>query len=89
MWADTIPLHANGRNDHVPSYPVSQSTASHSNGTAIRVPQMQGQPGGGPISFGGSVAEHMVQVAYNAAQNPMALACSGVFGHKGIGPASS
>lgn len=66
MWADTIPLHANGRNDHVNQLSSQPVTVSHSNGTAIRVPQMQGQPGGGPISFGGSVAEHMVQVAYNA-----------------------
>ena len=39
----------------------------HSNGTAIRVPGAQGQPWGGPIHIGeGTMAEQMVQVAYNA-----------------------
>ncbi|MCO5191315.1 MAG: polysulfide reductase NrfD, partial [Anaerolineae bacterium] len=66
MWADTIPLHVNGKNGHVPHTATASATASHSNGTAIRIPQTQGQPSSGPISFGGSVAEHMVQVAYNA-----------------------
>lgn len=73
MWADTVPLHGeNGRRGEgetgrrsaaSPRHPI---TASHSNGTAIRTPQTQGQPSSGPISFGGTVAEHMVQVAYNA-----------------------
>ena len=35
-------------------------------GTPIRTPQPQGQPMNGPIQFGGRVAEHMVQTAYNA-----------------------
>ena len=35
-------------------------------GGAIRVPGPQGVPSSGPITFGGRVAEHMVQVGYNA-----------------------
>ncbi|MFN2137556.1 MAG: NrfD/PsrC family molybdoenzyme membrane anchor subunit, partial [Candidatus Promineifilaceae bacterium] len=35
-------------------------------GGEIRVPQTQGQPSAGPIQFGARVAEHMVQVGYNA-----------------------
>ena len=34
--------------------------------TLIRTPQSQGTPWNGPIQFGSTVAEHMVQVAYNA-----------------------
>ncbi len=51
MWADTIPLHVNGKNGHVPHTATASATASHSNGTAIRIPQTQGQPSSGPISF--------------------------------------
>jgi hypothetical protein len=35
-------------------------------GVSIRTPRQQGHPLNGPIQFGGRVAEHMVQVAYNA-----------------------
>ncbi len=35
-------------------------------GTPIRLPQEQGRPWNGPVQFGGRVAEHMVQTAYNA-----------------------
>lgn len=66
MWADVIPLHAveptgkeGNRSD--------PTLRLYSNGTAIRTPQAQGQPAGGPIWIGqGSMAEQMVQVAYNA-----------------------
>lgn len=35
-------------------------------GAAIRTPEVQGTPLNGPIQIGGRMAEHMVQVAYNA-----------------------
>ncbi len=35
-------------------------------GTPIRTPREQGRPLNGPVQIGGRVAEHMVQVAYNA-----------------------
>ncbi|MCS6826387.1 MAG: polysulfide reductase NrfD [Caldilinea sp.] len=83
LWADVIPLHAkshsNGHADgagnghavrtefaaNVALYPATTKTAS--SGVAIRKPQPQGDPVGGPIHIGrGRMAEHMVQVAYNA-----------------------
>jgi Fe-S-cluster-containing dehydrogenase component/formate-dependent nitrite reductase membrane component NrfD len=72
MWADVIPLHGNNSNGH-----SSNGHAAHiktkerssrwasSQGT-VRVPQTQGQPSSGPIQIGARVAEHMVQVGYNA-----------------------
>jgi Fe-S-cluster-containing dehydrogenase component/formate-dependent nitrite reductase membrane component NrfD len=35
-------------------------------GTPMRTPREQGRPLNGPVQIGGRVAEHMVQVAYNA-----------------------
>ncbi|MCP4422543.1 MAG: polysulfide reductase NrfD [Chloroflexi bacterium] len=73
MWADVIPLH--GANGQVASgeWQVKSEKAQvisdklHSNGTPIRMPGTQGQPWAGPIQIGdGTVAEHMVQVGYNA-----------------------
>jgi formate-dependent nitrite reductase membrane component NrfD len=66
MWADVIPLH------EIPvwatahtSTPVAADVA-HS-GVALRPAQPQGTPTGGPIKLAeGRMAEHMVQVAYNA-----------------------
>jgi Fe-S-cluster-containing dehydrogenase component/formate-dependent nitrite reductase membrane component NrfD len=74
MWADVIPLHgSNGHSSNGHSSgtaPVAETrernTRFAAGGGTIRVPQTQGQPGGGPIQFGGRVAEQMVQVAYNA-----------------------
>ncbi len=73
MWADSIPLDIpiNGVNSHASGLQMDQpisvpSSTSHSNGTAMRSGQPQGQPYAGPIAFGdGTMAEHMVQVAYN------------------------
>lgn len=75
MWADVIPLHAgghesrgageqgSGRASHAP-HPTPHAT--HSNGTALRTGQPQGQPWQGPIQLAnGRLAEQMVQVAYN------------------------
>ena len=75
MWADSIPLdipivgtkgHQNGKHASG-SYQMDQPIrVTHSNGTEMRAGQPQGQPYAGPIAFGqGTMAEHMVQVAYN------------------------
>ncbi len=64
MWADVIPLHRDGHAEKNGRH--ATRITQHSNGTAVRQPQTQGQPAGGPIQFGGVMAEHMVQVAYNA-----------------------
>lgn len=68
--------HSNGRGDgrallgssaagSSPLYPPTSRTAK--SGVAIREPQPQGAPQGGPIYIGqGRMAEQMVQVAYNA-----------------------
>ena len=82
MWADVIPLHGGqaGGNGHGPAsnngrgeQSPERATAGTSNsGATLRAPQPQGAPSagpisiGGPIMIGGTVAEHMVQVAYNA-----------------------
>ena len=78
MWADTIPLHpsTNGqrstKNGHGPPEQAPVRTRNHTTASAgaeqvIRTAQPQGQPWGGPIQFGqGRMAEHMVQVSYNA-----------------------
>ena len=71
MWADKVTeqetspyqrtafqLPVLNGNEH--SKPKSKS------GTAIRTPREQGRPLNGPVQIGGRVAEHMVQVAYNA-----------------------
>ncbi len=65
MWADVVPLHK-GENGRSPSHPPAPSPARHSNGTPLRPKQPQGQPWQGPIQLGSTMAEHMVQVAYNA-----------------------
>jgi len=69
LWADVIPLHettgggerstaANGRGaGHNPGREGATGRAS---------PQPQGTPWDGPIQFGARMADHMVQVSYNA-----------------------
>ena len=77
MWADALALDKKTRRggDKEISQPRNPSTSSgqafvtsqHSNGTMLRKPGTQGQPGYGPIQIGqGRMAEQMVQVAYNA-----------------------
>jgi Fe-S-cluster-containing dehydrogenase component/formate-dependent nitrite reductase membrane component NrfD len=80
MWADVIPLHGNGHgpngDGHGPQSAVraqpqtkarNQVAATATTSPTIRTPQPQGQPWAGPIQFGdGRMAEHMVQVGYNA-----------------------
>jgi len=74
MWADVIPLHSiqvsgsgNGHsngNGHKEAQP--QLAGVSKSGAALRAPQPQGQPLGGPIKISeGRMAQHMVQVAYN------------------------
>jgi formate-dependent nitrite reductase membrane component NrfD len=77
MWADVIPLHngGTGSGEQGPAGPSGNGRQSKienrkskmsSSGALIRTPQPQGTPWNGPIQFGASMAEHMVQVAYNA-----------------------
>ncbi len=69
MWADVIPLHGSGENGHHAEKSAANGNgvvSQHANGTPLRQPQPQGQPSNGPIQFGSTVAEHMVQVGYNA-----------------------
>lgn len=66
MWAEVLPLHPsqNGQGAHAPAATTSGKTSL--SGTPLRAPQPQGTPWEGPIQMGGKMAEHMVQVAYNA-----------------------
>lgn len=82
MWADVIPLHSigvmgsnghNGHNGHTgnghhqaEALAVSAAAGVAKSGAPLRAPQPQGTPWNGPIQVGGKMAEHMVQVAYNA-----------------------
>ncbi len=74
MWADVVPLHAGehghngvGTNGHGPKSATQNPKSKISfSGTPLRSTQPQGQPLNGPIQFGSNVAEHMVQVGYNA-----------------------
>ncbi len=72
MWADRI----SEQNLSAYALPVLSSSNGRGqgpssprrapSGTPIRLPQEQGRPANGPIQFGGRLAEHMVQTAYNA-----------------------
>lgn len=65
MWADVVPLHGDevtGRQgDTARSAKRPIAPSPHRSGA-----QPQGQPWNGPIHFGSTMAEHMVQVGYNA-----------------------
>ena len=65
MWADVIPLHEVAVNQTSGNGSGGNGKVA-SSGTPIRSAQAQGTPEGGPIQIGGRMAEHMVQVAYNA-----------------------
>ncbi len=57
------------RGDRRPAYPEAVHELRldlGGEGPAIRLDQAQGLPYGGPIQAGGNMAEHMVQVGYNA-----------------------
>ncbi len=67
MFGDVVPLHGG---DHVHSDPPvdpkpTGGVAANAH-TAVRTPQSQGSPDGGPVQFGGRMAGHMVQVGFNA-----------------------
>ena len=70
LWADVIPLHADvggggkskSANGHASGHNRSKETGSGGRAPA----QPQGTPWDGPIQFGAKMADHMVQVAYNA-----------------------
>jgi len=63
VWADKVTEQNVSAYEHGSiALPVLKSKS----GTPIRTPQTQGEPLNGPIQFGGRVAEHMVQTAYNA-----------------------
>lgn len=67
LWADVIPAESIPvqASHHTPTRPA-QSPAVAKSGAALRTPQPQGQPTGGPIKFAeGRMADHMIQVAYN------------------------
>ena len=72
MWADVIPMHSGNGNGHASAgHAPAIKTKAHSarwasSKATVRVPQTQGLPSDGPIQFGARVAEHMVQVGYNA-----------------------
>ncbi|HEX9803148.1 MAG TPA: 4Fe-4S dicluster domain-containing protein [Gammaproteobacteria bacterium] len=80
MFADVIPLYdipvypgnGSGANGHGPKGGIGEATLAMQapktarSGTHIRTPGAQGNPWNGPIQIGGRMAEHMVQVGYNA-----------------------
>lgn len=72
MWADVMPLHGESHGHQKDLQPIKtkarkgQLASPGSRGTKIRTPQSQGTPSHGPIQLGGKMAEHMVQVGYNA-----------------------
>jgi Fe-S-cluster-containing dehydrogenase component/formate-dependent nitrite reductase membrane component NrfD len=69
VWADVEPLHGEAVSDASlqTSLPGESRTGVNRRGVPMRAPESQGLPAGGPIQIGGGrVAEHMVQVAYNA-----------------------
>ena len=69
MWADALSIHgdSHSKNGHSAPAAVAAAPRVHSNGTALRQPNTQSAPQGGPIQIGkGRMAEQMVQVAYNA-----------------------
>lgn len=69
MWADVVPLHGE-KHEHAEQPMVAAGGGGRvrtaPSGASIRKPGKQGAPARGPIQIGGRVAEHMVQVGYNA-----------------------
>ncbi len=65
LWADVKNDH-----DHIgyvdDRQSGSQTTRTNDRGTSVRVSGEQGNPSFGPITVGATMAEHMVQVSYNA-----------------------
>jgi hypothetical protein len=66
VWADRVSEQLQAPYEHRSLHlPVLNGRKSKS-GSSIRTPGEQGRPLDGPVQIGGRVAEHMVQVAYNA-----------------------
>jgi formate-dependent nitrite reductase membrane component NrfD len=71
MWADKVTEQNTSLYEHRSfQLPVvngnGEAARTSKSGASIRTPREQGRPLNGPIQIGGRVAEHMVQVAYNA-----------------------
>jgi Fe-S-cluster-containing dehydrogenase component len=71
MWADKITEQNTSLYERKSlQLPVKNGNGRHAtkskSGTLISTPGEQGRPLNGPVQIGGRVAEHMVQVAYNA-----------------------
>lgn len=68
MWADVVGDHASKPAKRLPviGQGSSEGESARVKGRTIRTPAPQGDPAGGPIRGPGTMAEHMVQVAYNA-----------------------
>lgn len=78
MWADSMPLHGQGhvtpgRGDAAHGHGSNGHPSGNGDGrttdrgVSLRAPQDQGSPANGPIQIApGRMADHMVQVAYNA-----------------------
>lgn len=70
MWSDVVGDHASKPAKRLTVLgqgpAVSEAESARVKARTIRAPQPQGEPGGGPIRGPGTMAEHMVQVAYNA-----------------------
>ncbi len=62
----TVRMATNGRCGTLTIKTKARGVRWSSSEATVRVPQTQGQPFDGPIQFGARVAEHMVQVGYNA-----------------------
>lgn len=65
MWSDVVGEQASAPARRLPVLGQAD-TSARARGRTVRAPAPQGDPAGGPIRGPGTMAEHMVQVAYNA-----------------------
>jgi len=67
-WSDVISLHGDGgHGSHDAKARSNRSSRTSASGAALRAPEPQGDPLGGPIQIGkGRMAEQMTQVVWNA-----------------------
>lgn len=63
LWADVVPLHETPTHQNGDQ---GSGIGDRKLGASYTASQPQGYPSNGPIQFGATVAEHMVQVSYNA-----------------------
>ena len=67
MWADVVREHGSRGAEERRSRGAGERARQHTlSGASLRVPQPQGSSWNGPIQIGNTMAEQMVQVAYNA-----------------------